>query len=182
MGSGAGVCLAEERRGARLAEMLAVRLGFSPKQTRQVRIAALLHDIGKQRIPAYILDKPGKLSRHEFEIMKTHTTLGAEMLAGVQGEIGTVIRDVCRLHHEWHNGAGYWGKGSAELPACVPVVAICDVFMALLSRRPYKQAWPLGTALDYIQNRAGTQFSRELANAFIALIKDEGGILCPPWL
>ncbi len=172
----------EERRGAQLAEMLAARLGFSPKEARQVKIAALLHDIGKQKIPAYILDKPGKLSRCEFEVMKTHTNLGAGMLAGVQGEIGVVIRDVCLLHHEWHNGAGYWGKVSAELPAYVPVVSVCDVFIALLSKRTYKQAWPVGTALDYIQNRAGTQFSREVADAFLALIKDEGGILCPPWL
>jgi putative two-component system response regulator len=172
----------EDRRGARLAELLAARLGYSPAEARQIRIAALLHDIGKQKIPAAIVDKPGRLSRYEFEVMKTHTTRGAEMLAGVQGDIGEKIRAVCLWHHEWDNGGGYWGKSGAEIPAYVPVVSICDVFLALLSKRSYKQAWALGPALDYIQNSAGTQFSRPMTDAFIALIKQEGGILCPPWL
>jgi len=164
----------EDKAGARLAEILAARQGFSPAVARQIRTAAILHDIGKQKIPAVILHKPGKLDKREFEVIKTHTTLGANMLANVQGDLGAMIQNVCLYHHEWHNGAGYWGKSAEELPAYIQIVSISDVFMALINQRPYKSAWPLEAALIYIQNQAGTQFSRELVNAFLSLAESDG--------
>jgi putative two-component system response regulator len=137
-------------------------------------VAALLHDIGKQKIPAYILGKPGPLTAAEMDIMKTHTAHGAEMLANVQGELGATIRAVCLYHHERHDGGGYWGKQTSEVPAYVPLVSIADVFTALISERPYKKPWSVEAALEYIQKQAGAQFSRELAGDFLSLIQGGG--------
>jgi putative two-component system response regulator len=139
-----------------------------------MRVTALLHDIGKLKIPQEIINKPGKLDAREFEIIKTHTTLGAEILSGIQGGLGVMVRAVCLYHHEWHNGGGYWGLCAGELPAYIPIVSICDVYFALTNERPYKQAWSVQAALDYIQNQAGAQFSYELVEVFIPLIHDGG--------
>jgi putative two-component system response regulator len=166
---------AEDCAVAALAEGLALRRGYSPKASRQLRIAARLHDIGKQYIPARLLCKRGELTACEMEIIKTHTTLGAELLAGVQGEIGGMVRAVCLYHHEWHDGGGYWGKCAGDIPAYVPLVAIADVYMALTTARPYKTPWPRAAALDYLRQRAGTQFSRELVDEFHALIAATSG-------
>ena len=150
--------------------LLAQRCGFSDIDIRRIRIAALMHDIGKLKIAPSILYKPGKLDAQEFEVMKTHTTLGAEMLVSIRGELGELVRDVCRYHHEWHNGQGYWGRGATELSPHIPIVSIADVFTALVTERPYKPAWPVRDALGYIQKQAGTQFSRELVEVFTSLI------------
>ncbi len=133
-----------------------------------------MHDIGKQKIPEVLLNKPGPLTAAQFEVVKTHTKLGAEMLANIPGELGEAVRAVCLYHHEWHNGAGYWGKAAGEVPAYVPIVAIADVFTALISARPYKKPWTRLAALRFIHQQAGTQFSRELAQDFVALINSGG--------
>ena len=127
---------------AKLSETLAVRRGFSPVTARRIGKAGLLHDVGKIKIPKAILHKPGKLSKQEFEVMKTHTTIGAELMSSVQGEIGVVIRNVCLLHHEWHDPSlgGYWGKSTSNLPGYISIVSIADVFVALVSERAYKAA------------------------------------------
>ena len=90
----------ENKAVGRLSELLALERGYSPAMARQIRSAAALHDIGKLRISAEILEKSGKLLADEFEIVKTHTTKGAEILAGIQGEIGELARHICLYHHE----------------------------------------------------------------------------------
>ena len=162
----------EDQAIARLAEALALWYGYPPAVARRIRIAALLHDIGKFGIADNILYKPGKLTRREFEIVKTHTTRGAEMLSSISGDIGVMIRDVCQYHHEWHNPAlgGYWGISAARLPAYVSIVSICDVYMALTYARPYKEAWPPEAAIAYIRHRAGMQFNPALVGIFCKLI------------
>jgi putative two-component system response regulator len=159
---------------ARIAEIMALEQGVSSASASQIRAASVLHDIGKIRIPAAILNKPGKRDAREFEIMKTHTTMGAELLSSITGNLGTMSRAACLWHHEHHNGGGYWGKTSPELPPYVPIISIADVFVALVSRRPYKEAWPLKQAVEYIENQAGTQFSPELVKLFTALIRLDG--------
>ena len=113
------------------------------------------------------------MDAEEFEIMKTHTTIGAEMLAGIQGDLGVVSRDVCRYHHEFWDGQGYWGKLGSELPLSTSIVSIVDVFFALVSQRVYKAAWSLMDALAYIKNSAGTQFGPELVGTFLALMEED---------
>jgi putative two-component system response regulator len=143
---------------------------------RQIRVAAVLHDIGKIKIPRSILDKRGKLSADEFETVKTHTVIGAEMLTSITGDIGEMARACCLYHHEYWNGGGYWGRYTNDLPFYIPMVAISDVFTALISERPYKQAWPPGEALAYIQSQAGTQFSHKLVGVFLDLIQNDSRV------
>ncbi len=164
--------LNEDTLGALLAEALALERGYSSVAARKIRIAASLHDIGKMKLPEAILNKPGKLTVTEFEVIKTHTTRGAEMLASIQGGIGDMLRRVCRYHHEFFNGGGYWGKLTAELPPYIPIISISDVYMALVSKRPYKEAWTKASALEYIQNQSGTQFDCDLVRGFLLLMKD----------
>lgn len=169
-------CFNENKAVAKLTEITVLECGVHSTVAKRLRSAAALHDIGKQKIPDSILNKPGKLNAREFEVMKTHTVLGAKVLSSIQGELGFVARTVCQYHHEWYNGSGYWNKRTDELPTYVPIVSICDVFVALLSKRPYKHAWPPNEALDYIQNQAGTQFSPTLVRVFLSLIRNDSRI------
>ena len=166
----------EEKAVARLAEIIALEYGASAAEARQIRTAAALHDIGKQKIPSAILDKPGKLTAEEFEIIKTHTVLGAEMLEHFQGELGDMARTVALYHHERYDGEGYWGKRTEELPLFVSATAISDVFTALLCERPYKQAWPPRDVIDYIEEQAGSQFDPALAALFLSLVQNDSRI------
>ena len=160
----------------RLAEIIALQYGVRPDAARQIRSAATLHDIGKQKIPAEILNKPGKLTAQEFDVIKTHTVLGAEMLTSIQGELGVMARVCCEFHHEWYDGNGYWGRRMGDLPFYVPFVAISDVFTALVTKRVYKEPWPPLEAMDYIQEKAGTQFDPKLAEVFLWLIRHDGRV------
>jgi putative two-component system response regulator len=157
-----------------LSEIIALEHGYTPEKARMIRNAAALHDIGKQKIDSGILNKKGKLNTNEFEIIKTHTWLGAKMLKSIQGELGEMARLCCFAHHEWYNGCGYRNIPACSLPEYISFVAIADVFTALLSpERPYKIAWPPEDALDYIQNQAGTQFCPLLVKDFIFLIRND---------
>lgn len=166
----------EDRMVGMLAEIIALEYGVPPSMARQIRTAAFLHDIGKQRISHSILSKPGKLNTQEFDMIKMHTLLGAEMLTSIQGSLGVMARACCLFHHEWHNGGGYFGVRTEYLPFYVPFVAISDVWAALVCERPYKQAWPLNEAMHYIQNKAGTQFNPELVEVFLNLIRSDSRV------
>lgn len=166
----------EERAAARLAELLALEYGIRSSAASQIRAAAALHDVGKMKIPASILNKPGKLDAREFEVMKTHTKIGAEILSSITGELGVMARAVCLYHHERYDGGGYWGKRYDELPNYVHFTAMSDVFTALISSRPYKQPWPPTEALDYIQSQSGKQFSPALVSVFIPLVRSDSRV------
>jgi putative two-component system response regulator len=167
--------ITEERAVAHLAELLALECGMRPAAARQVRGAAALHDVGKIKLPSSIVNKSGPLTRREFDIMKTHTILGAKMLKSIRGNIGAAARTAALYHHEYHNGCGYWGKKLCDLPRYVEIIAIADTYTALVSKRVYKHAWPQGDALGYIQGKAGTQFSPWMTDTFINLIR-KGGV------
>jgi len=166
----------EEKAVARIAEIIVLEYGVAPAEARRIRTAASLHDIGKQKIPKSILEKPGKLTEQEFEIVKTHTTLGVEMLGSFQGELGEMARVTALYHHERYDGHGYWGKPISELPVYVAATAIADVFVALVCARPYKRPWPPLEAIEYIHNNAGTQFDPALAAVFLPLIQGDSRI------
>lgn len=111
-------------------------------------VAAPLHDIGKIHIPDAVLNKPGKLTEEEFEIMKTHTTAGEELLTHAKEELGesgylNTAVEMAAYHHEWWNGEGYpYGISGEEIPLCARIMAVADVFDALTSKRCYKKAMP----------------------------------------
>ncbi|MCL2078745.1 MAG: HD domain-containing protein [Oscillospiraceae bacterium] len=161
----------EDKAVARLAELTALECGTAPAVARQIRTASALHDIGKVKIPQSIINKPGKLTPEEFEIIKTHTTLGAEMLASFQGELGAMAKLIALYHHERCDCCGYWGKDMNELPQYVAITAIADVFTALVCKRAYKEAWPPDEAIAYILSQAGRQFNPALVDAFIQLVR-----------
>lgn len=135
--------------------------------------AAPMHDIGKISIPERILKKPGRLTEEEFEIMKTHAAKGGELVREVlSGEGGEayikIAADVAAYHHEKWNGAGYpKGLQGEGIPLAARIMAVADVFDALVSRRCYKDALPLGQAFDIIEADAGSHFDPTLAKLFL---------------
>jgi putative two-component system response regulator len=168
----------ENKAVGRLTEIIALEHGYSPAKARQIKTAAALHDIGKQKIPKSILLKPSELNAQEMEIMKNHTRLGVEMLASFQNDLSDIAKMVCLFHHEWHNPSvgGYWGVSSYYLPDYVSFVSIADVYVSCCSERCYKPAWKPQDALNHIEKQAGTQFRPELVKMFTSLIRNDSRV------
>ena len=169
----------DDLRVGNLAEALALRNGTDPVTAGLIKKAAELHDVGKFKIPESILRKPDKLSADEFEIVKTHTFLGASMLKEMRGDLGVMARNICNWHHERYDKRGYWLESLDDLPPYIPMVTICDVYIAVTSpNRPYKAAWSHNQALSYIESQAGKQFCPKLAKIFLALMADNPTLRC----
>lgn len=137
-----------------------------------------LHDIGKVGIPDSVLLKPGRLSEREFEIMKTHTTIGAETLNAAlerfpNAKFLLMARDIAASHHERYDGTGYPAKlAGTQIPLCGRIVALADVYDALSSKRVYKEAFTHDIAVSMIIKESGTHFAPEIVDAFLAAEKD----------
>ncbi|MFN8108434.1 MAG: CHASE2 domain-containing protein [Thermoleophilia bacterium] len=154
-------------RVGRLCEALALRVGFTPTEAETIRLAAALHDIGKIGIPDNVLLKEGPLTREEWEVMRQHTTIGGDILAGSETPLVRFAEQIARTHHECWDGTGYpAGLIGQEIPVSGRICAICDVFDALLSSRTYKRAWPLEAVLAELRELAGRQFDPDLVDAF----------------
>jgi putative nucleotidyltransferase with HDIG domain len=166
----------EDKAVGMLAEVIALECGIAPAKARLIRVAASLHDIGKQKM-RHLVNKPGKLTATEFEVIKTHTTLGAAMLATFHGDLGELSRNIAQWHHEHWDGSGYYGKRLSELPSYVGMVAIADVFTALIYGRAYKQPWPPAEALAYIESHANTHFDSALVKKFVPLARSDSRVL-----
>lgn len=140
------------------------------KKSDVMRIAAMLHDIGKVGIADAILKKPDRLNEDEYEIMKTHTTLGGNLFINVFNEVDQMSRDVIVCHHERWDGKGYPnGLTGEQIPQAGRIVAIADVYDALISKRVYKNAWDEEEVLRYMKEQAGSQFDTELIEIFISI-------------
>ncbi len=135
--------------------------------------AAPMHDIGKIGIPDRVLQKPAKLDDDEFKIMKTHTTIGFEILKESDVDFIKLAAEVAISHHEKWNGTGYpKGIKGPDIPVAGRIVAMADVFDALTSERPYKKPWPLEKTLSVIQEGKGSHFDPDVVDAFLS-IQDE---------
>lgn len=150
------------------------RYHLTGEQIEQIVSASALHDIGKITIPDSILMKPGKLTAEEYEHMKTHTTAGARILNQVQGawggDYGRVCYEICRFHHERWDGKGYpEGLEGEDIPLSAQIVSIVDVYDALVSRRCYKNAYPLDLAFKMIVTGECGDFSPDLLDCFKAV-------------
>jgi HD-GYP domain-containing protein (c-di-GMP phosphodiesterase class II) len=159
----------------RLALSLQGRMGYHEVTAEFVDAlsrSAALHDVGKVGIPDSILLKPGKLTTEEYAVMKSHTTMGANLLQGLMDDFGeytliTMGSEVARAHHEWWDGTGYpLGLAGRNIPLAARIVAIADVYDALTSRRVYKDAWNRDDAVTALRKKAGTQFDPELVGIF----------------
>lgn len=138
----------------------------------RIRLAAMLHDVGKVGIEDRILKKPGKLEPEEFETMKRHCVLGAEIFTGAVTEVDRLAREVALHHHQKWNGTGYTGTDAApmrgeEIPLSARITAVADVYDALCSRRSYKDAWSPGQAVAVLRQDAGAHFDPEIVDCFL---------------
>ncbi len=159
-------------RMSRLCEELALAVGMSERDAENLHHASALHDIGKIGIPDAILLKPGPLTPEERAVMQTHTTIGAAILAGSRLPLLQMGERIALTHHERWDGEGYPARlKGEEIPLVGRICAICDVFDALTSKRPYKEPWPTEDALAEIESQAGKQFDAELVDAFLKLFE-----------
>ena len=151
---------------------------LTDRYMRDMVVAAPLHDIGKIHIPDAVLNKPGRLTDEEFEIMKTHTTAGKDLLVHAKAELGesgylNMAVEMAAYHHEWWNGKGYpYGISGEEIPLCARIMAVADVFDALTSKRCYKDAMPLEKAYAIIREESGTHFDPAVVEAFFVVAGD----------
>ena len=150
--------------------MLASKAGLTDIEAERMMSASIMHDIGKIGIPDNILLKPGKLTPEEFEVIKKHTRIGAEIIGEHKSELLQLSQITALTHHEKWNCKGYPnGLAGEEIPLAGRLTAIADIFDALTSVRPYKKAWSMDEALDWIQKESGEALDPNLAPMFIEM-------------
>ncbi len=160
-------------RMSQISELLARKLGWSDAECELMLNASPMHDIGKIGIADDILLKPGKLDAAQWEIMKTHTVIGAELLEGDDSALLKLARTIALTHHERWDGSGYpAGLTGEDIPQSGRIVAVADVFDALTSSRPYKRPWPVDEAVSYIREHAGTHFEPAVVTQFEASLAE----------
>lgn len=154
------------RRTAALSELLAKLAGLPDSEVRTVTQSALVHDIGKTAIPPAILGKTGPLTEGEHAIMRMHTAIGAHILIHTHGAMRTASA-VALQHHERLDGSGYLGLRGNEIHPHAKLVAVADVFDALLSPRPYKRPWSIRRTCDYLSSLAGVKLDAKLVGLLL---------------
>jgi HD-GYP domain-containing protein (c-di-GMP phosphodiesterase class II) len=155
-------------RMSRMCAALGRESGLHEAEVELLLHAASMHDIGKIAIPDRVLLKRGPLEPDEWELMKSHTIVGAEMLAGSSSPVVQMGEVIARAHHEKWEGSGYpLGLRGEEIPLVARICAVCDVFDALVSDRPYKAAWPTEDALAELTRLAGRHLDPRLADLFV---------------
>jgi putative two-component system response regulator len=155
------------QRVGRATAMLAAAMGMSAPDVEVLRRAAPLHDIGKIGVPDAILLKGERLTPEEYAVMRAHTTIGAQILSGSEFAILQTAERIAASHHERWDGGGYpCGLAGDAIPLGGRLVALADVFDALVNERPYKPAWPVEQAVDEILSLRGTHFDPDIVTAF----------------
>jgi putative two-component system response regulator len=159
-----------ERVGV-LASRVADELGLPSEDVQLMRRAATLHDVGKIGIPDAILLKPGPLTSHEFELMKSHTVIGARILSGSQFPLLRMARQISLTHHERWDGTGYTpGLGGEAIPIVGRIVAVADVFDCITHERPYKVSYTFDEAIEEIGSQSGAHFDPAVVDAFMKVV------------
>ena len=161
-------------RVAELTHKIAVELGVPDGQAEIIRLAAPLHDVGKIALADSILLKQGPLTETEREIMKRHTIIGAGILAHGKSELLRVAEIIALTHHERWDGMGYpYGLSKDAIPLVGRILAVADVFDALISERPYKEAWARDRAIAEIEKGASNAFDPQVVEAGVAVLRRE---------
>ena len=148
-------------------------IGLDERRCELLMNASAMHDVGKVGIPDQILRKKGRLEPEEMEVMKTHTRIGANVLRGSSHELMQMAAEIALSHHEKWDGSGYPNALCGEaIPLVGRIVAVCDVFDALMSERPYKPAWTTDSAIAEIERCSGAHFDAHLVSAFLGVMPD----------
>ncbi|MDH5388090.1 MAG: response regulator [Gammaproteobacteria bacterium] len=158
-------------RMSKMAALIAKAAGMSDEECDLLLNAAPMHDIGKIGIPDAVLLKPGKLEPDEWEVMKTHAQIGADILAGDDTPLLNMASEIALTHHEKWNGSGYPnGLKGENIPLVGRITALADVFDALTSERPYKKAWSVEDSVSLIKKESGQHFDPALVEHFLAIL------------
>ena len=160
-------------RMANYCQIIARGAGMSQEDQNIMLTASPLHDIGKVVVPDAILEKPGKLTPQEFDIVKKHTTAGYEILKGSNSPLLQVAAKIALTHHEKHDGSGYpEGLSGNNIPLAGRICALSDVFDALTSERPYKKAWSVKDAVAEVRRNRGRHFDPLLVDVFDSVLPE----------
>ncbi len=155
-------------RMSHISALLAASIGWNEADCELMLHASPMHDIGKIGIPDHILLKPGKFEPEEWEIMKTHAIIGANILKDDDSDLMRCAREIALSHHEKWDGSGYpYGLSGAAIPLTGRIAALADVFDALTSERPYKKAWTVEAAVELIKQNSGSHFDPDLVAVFL---------------
>lgn len=158
-------------RMSHYSSILARELGASSNYCQQIFQASPMHDVGKIGIPDKILLKPGPLNDDEWNIMKKHPRMGADIIGDHRSKLLTMAREIALTHHEKWDGSGYpKGISKENIPLSGRIVAVADVFDALTTKRPYKEAWPVEDAVDLLSEECGGHFDPKLIPVFIGAL------------
>ena len=156
-----------------MAALLARQLGLPDPQVSLIRRAAPLHDVGKIGIPDAVLLKLGKLTLEEFELVKTHTTIGARILSGSRFPLMRLAQEIARSHHECWDGTGYYGLTGDNIPLASRIVTVADAFDALTHDRPYRAGRSIRAAIEELRREVGRQFDAEVVEALALVLERE---------
>jgi putative nucleotidyltransferase with HDIG domain len=161
------------RAVSRLALRIGLRMSLPSEQLDVLSLGALLHDVGKIGVPDRILQKPGRLTDEEYQIIKRHPVLGARMLSSVR-ELAPAV-PVVRHHHERFDGKGYpEGLAGEDIPLGARIISVVDAFDSMIRERPYGYGISRETALEEIENNSGTQFDPQVVRALLEVVWELG--------
>ncbi|CAN5131647.1 hypothetical protein BH24ACT23_BH24ACT23_10750 [soil metagenome] len=152
-----------------LTERVAKELALDDEEIKEIRTAALLHDIGKVGIPDEILHKPGPLDDREWEIMRQHPAIGERIMRSIPG-MGSIARIVRHEHERWDGGGYPDGIAGEQIPVAARIILACDAYHAMVSDRPYRKAMPHHAAMKELTENAGTQFDPQVVEALVGYL------------
>ena len=153
--------------------LIAEKLGLSAKEVQDILYTAPMHDVGKVGVPDSILMKKGELTKAEFDIMKTHCTIGAKILSNPKSDILKIAEQIALTHHEKWNGKGYpQGLSRKKIPLVGRIVCLADTFDAITAKRPYKNPYPIEVAFEIIKKEREEQFDPDVADIFLKHIDE----------
>ncbi len=160
-------------RMAAYSRALAAASGWGAEECRQLELAAPMHDIGKLAIPDAILHKPAKLDAQEWAVMQTHAKVGYKILSKSAAPLLRMAATIAHCHHEKWDGSGYpSGLAGEDIPDMARIVAIADVFDALTTERPYKEAWSMDRVMQTLQTESGSHFEPRLVKNFVRILPE----------
>lgn len=152
---------------------IARKLGLSEADVENIRMAALLHDLGKITVPDDILKKPGRLSEEEMEVIRKHPAHGAKMIESI--EPMKDAREIIRHHHEYYDGSGYPdGLRGEDIPLGARIIGVADAFDAMTSNRPYRKALPMDKVIKELKDFSGIQFDPDIVKVLILILREKG--------